>query len=148
LKPTLPFLVCAVVFSASPAWPDSPADPTQEILALERQAMDGFLKGDPDPQLAIADPEITCFHEVFDKRIEGLAALKEAYAPYRGVPLFESYEILNPKVQVAGDVAILTYRLAQHNAAATNYWNGTLVYRKRAEGWRLIHSHWSRAKQP
>jgi len=127
---------------------DSGVGPEREVLALERQAMDGWLKGNPDPQLAISDPEITYFHAVVEKRIDGLAALKELYEPYRGVPLYDSYEMLNPKVQVAGDVAILTYQLARHNGTATTYWNGTQVYRKKKEGWRVIHTHWSAAKAP
>ena len=128
----------------------SGADPAQEILALERRAMDGWLTGNPDPQLSISDPQITYFHAVVEKRIEGLPALKELYERYRGIPLFDSYEILNPKVQVAGDVAVLTYQLAQRNGAVTTYWNGTQVYRKKEEGWRVIHTHWSaaNAQQP
>jgi hypothetical protein len=130
----------------APAWADSEADPAREVLALERQAMDGWLKGDPDPQLAISDPQITYFHAVVEKRLEGLPALKELYERYRGIPLFDSYEILNPMVQTAGDVAILTYQLAQRNGSATTYWNATEVYRRKDQGWRIIHTHWSAAK--
>jgi len=132
----------------APARASSDADPAQEVLALERQAMDGWLKGNPDPQVAITDPEITYYHAVAEKRVEGLPALKELYDRYRGMPLFDSYEILNPKVQAAGDVAVLTYRLAQHDGSATNYWNATQVYSRKKEGWRIIHSHWSAAKAP
>jgi hypothetical protein len=114
---------------------------------LERQAMDGWLKGDPDPQLAISDPEITYIHDVAGKRLEGLSALKELYAPYRGVPLFDSYELLSPKVQPTGDVAVLTYQLAQRNGSATRYWNATQIYKKKREGWRIIHTHWSAARE-
>jgi len=42
------------------------------------------------------------------------AAVKELYERFRGKPLFDSYEILTPKVQVSGEVALLTYLLAQH----------------------------------
>jgi len=79
--------------------------------------MDGWLKGDPDPQLAISDPQITYFHAVVKKRLEGLTALKELYEQYRGMLLFDSYEMLNPKVPVCGDVTVLTYQLARHNGA-------------------------------
>jgi hypothetical protein len=130
----------------APAWAESGADPAREVLALERQAMDGWLKGDPDPQLAISDPQITYFHAVVEKRLEGLPALKELYERYRGIPLFDSYEILNPMVQTAGDVAILTYQLAQRNGSATTYWNATEVYQRKDQGWRIIHTHWSAAK--
>jgi hypothetical protein len=140
--------VAAALWSA-PVRAQSEAGPAREILALERQAMDGWLKGNPDPQLAISDPEITFIHDaVLDKRIEGLAALKALYEPYRGMPLFESYEIFEPKVQAAGSVAILTYQLVRHMGGATTRWNGTQVYQKKGDAWRVIHSHWSAAKQP
>jgi hypothetical protein len=126
----------------TPMW----ADPADEILDLERQAMEGWLRGDPEPQLAIMDPQITYFHAVAEGRIEGLSALKELYERYRGVPLFDRYEILNPSVQLSGDVAVLTYVLAQHNGSATSYWKGTQVYQKTAQGWRVIHAHWSEAE--
>jgi hypothetical protein len=72
--------------------------------------------------------------------------VKELYAAYRGRSLFESYEILSPVVRVIGDVAVLSYQLAQHIGADTRYWNGTQVYAKTADGWRVVHSHWSAAK--
>jgi hypothetical protein len=134
------------MISIAAAWAESGAEPAQELLALERQAMDGWLKGNPDPQLAVSDPQITYIHEIVGKRIEGLQALTELYARYRGTPLFDSYEILYPRVQVAGEAAVLTYQLAQHRGSTTNYWNATQVYSRKKEGWRLIHSHWSAAK--
>ena len=109
--------------------------------------MDGWLKGDPGPELAICDPEITYIHEVVGKRLDGLPALKEMFASYGGRPLFESYEILSPKVWADSDMAVLTYQLAEQNNGVTRYWYATNVYRKRSEGWRVIHSHWSAANE-
>jgi hypothetical protein len=147
LRKTVSVLSCVVALWIPVAWAGSDADTVRELLVLERQAMDGWLKGDPDPQLAISDPRITFIHEVAGKRLEGLSALKELFAPYRGAPLFDSYELLSPKVQATGDVAVLTYQLARHNGSATTYWNATQIYKKNAEGWRIIHTHWSAAKE-
>lgn len=130
----------------APAWAHPGGEPTAEILVLERGALDGWLKGDPGPQLAITDPQITYFHAVVENRLEGLPAVKELYERFRGTPLFDSYEILTPKVQVSGEVAVLTYLLAQHTGTVTTFWNATQVYQMRKEGWRVIHTHWSAAK--
>jgi hypothetical protein len=121
---------------------------TREILALERQAMDGWLTGNPDPVLTMADPEITYFHAVANMRLDGLPALKALFEGYRGIPLFDSYEMAEPKVQTAGETAILTYVLVRHVGTATTRWNATQVYQRKKEGWRVIHSHWSEAKEP
>jgi ketosteroid isomerase-like protein len=131
----------------APAPAESDADATRALLALERQAMDGWLKGDPDPLLAVSDPKITFIHDVIGKRLEGRPALKEFLASYRGRPLFDRYEILSPRVHTAGDLAVLTYQLAQHAGSSTRYWNATQVYAKRPEGWRIVHTHWSAAKE-
>jgi ketosteroid isomerase-like protein len=118
----------------------------REVLAMERKAMDGWQQGDPGPALAISDPEITYFHAVTDKRLDGLPALKALFEGYRGRPLFDSYEMAEPKVQASGDTAVLTYILVRHIGTVTTRWNATQVYQRKKEGWRVIHSHWSVTK--
>jgi ketosteroid isomerase-like protein len=113
------------------------------VLALERKTLDGWQAGNPDPLLAISDPDITYFHVVTEKRLDGLPALKALFEGYRGKPLFDSYEMAEPKVQSSGDIAVLTYILVRHVGTATSRWNATQVYRRKKEGWRIIHSHWS-----
>ena len=140
------FSTLAALWPAT-VWAGPDTGVAQEVLALERRAMDGWLKGDPDPQMALFDPQVTYFHAaVVEERIDGLAAVKQLFEPYRGRPLFDDYEILNPKVQECGEIAILTYRLARHLGGVTTFWNSTQVYRKTKDGWRVIHSHWSVAK--
>jgi len=146
LKTTVLALICAAFWMA-PARADSDSEILGKLVAMERQAMEGWAKGDPDPTLAVMDPDITFIHDVVGVRLEGLPPMKELYSRYRGVPLFDSYEILNPKCHATADMAVLTYQLVQHNGDVTRHWNGTLVYRKRAEGWRVIHTHWSAAKE-
>jgi ketosteroid isomerase-like protein len=118
----------------------------REILALERKTLDGWQAGNPDPLLAISDPEITYFHVVSDKRLDGLPAVKALFEAYRGRPLFDSYEMADAKVQASGDTAVLTYTLVRHVGAATTRWNSTQVYQRKKEGWRIVHSHWSATK--
>ncbi len=118
----------------------------REVLALERTTLDGWQMGNPDPLLAISDPEITYFHVVTDQRLDGLPAVRALFEGYRGRPLFDSYEMAEPKVQSSGDTAILTYTLVRHVGTATTRWNATQVYQRKKEGWRIIHSHWSATK--
>src|ERR1035438_8558990 len=93
------------------AYQDSAALTERELIAMERASMDGWLKGDSGPMLSAADPDITLFHVMTQQRLDGVAAVKALYEPYAGRPLFDSYQIENPKVQTAGDVAILSYQL-------------------------------------
>jgi hypothetical protein len=118
-------------------------DTSAEIIALERKVLDGWVQGNPEPALAVSDTEITYFHVMSEKRLDGFAAVKALVDPYRGRPLYDGYDMLEPKVQVAGEVAVLTYILVQRRGLVTNRWNSTQVYQRKAGGWRLIHSHWS-----
>jgi hypothetical protein len=148
LRNALVVLVAGAGLWMAPAWANPGGETTAEILALEKGGLDGWLKGDPGPQLAITDSQITYFHAVVEKRLDGLPAVKELYERFRGTPLFDSYEILTPKVQVSGEVAVLTYLLAQHTGTVTTFWNATQVYQMRKEGWRVIHTHWSKGNGP
>jgi len=127
----------------------SPApDITSEIVALERQAMDGWLKGNPEPMLARMDSQVTYIHEITGKRLEGIAAVRQLCEPYRGRPLFDSYEMDAPKVRTTAtlDVAVLSYQLVTHNGSTTARWNMTQVYERTSDGrWRVIHTHSSQA---
>jgi hypothetical protein len=142
----VPAAIAALLLA--PGWAGSQDNVTAELLGLERRGLDGWLSGDPEPQLAIVDPEITYIHSAAaTTRISGIAPLRKLYAGFRGKPLFDSYDILEPHVRTSGKTAVLTYRLARRIAAATDYWNATQVYEKQASGWRLIHSHWSEVKE-
>ncbi|MGO9259171.1 MAG: YybH family protein [Bryobacteraceae bacterium] len=143
----MPFAVAAALCGVLAAG-DQNQTTAREILALERQALDGWGAGNPDPLLAISDPEITYFHAVVGQRLDGLPAVKALFEGYRGRPLFDRYEMADPKVQSSGDTAILTYILVRHVGTATTRWNATQVYQRKKEGWRIIHSHWSETSSP
>jgi ketosteroid isomerase-like protein len=83
-----------------------------------------------------------------EKRFDGIASLKALFESYRGTPLFDRYEIVDPKIQTGGDMAVLTYILVRRNGAGTTRWNSTQVYQRKKDGWRVIHSHWSQTNPP
>ena len=136
----------AVVSAGALMAADSDAAIAREIVAIERRVMDGWQNGDSGPALAVADREITYFHMMTERRLDGVAAVRGLYEPYGGRPLFDSYELLDPKVQVCGEVAVLTYNLVSRNGGMESRWNATQVYQRRKEGWRVIHSHFSQTR--
>ena len=117
--------------------------PDTEVLTLERQVLDGWIKGDPGPALAISDPNIGYCHVMTNGRLDGISAVKELYERYRGTSLFDSYEMENPRTQASGDLAVLSYVLVTHQGSSVKRWNATQVYEHQKQGWRIIHSHWS-----
>lgn len=114
-----------------------------EIIALERAALDRWGAGDPSGYLEISAPEVTYFDPFIERRIEGLDALSAWYAPLRGTIHIDRYELVSPKVQVYGETAVLTFNLVSHSGATTMRWNCTEVYRLGEAGWRIVQTHWS-----
>jgi len=127
----------------------SPTSVEQEIIELERAALARWLDGDPSGFLEISDEEVVYFDPFVERRIDGFAALRDYYEPLRGKIHAERFEILNPLVQHAGELAVLTFNFVSYGGNENALrWNCTEVYRRRAEGFRIIQTHWSFAHVP
>lgn len=113
------------------------------VIALERAALDRWGKGDPSGYLEISAPDVTYFDPFLERRVDGLEALAAWYAPLAGTIHIDRYELIEPKVQVCGEVAVLTFNLTSYSGATTMRWNCTEVYRKDPAGWRIVQTHWS-----
>ncbi len=113
------------------------------ILALERGALDRWGRGDPDGFLEISDPDVMYFDPFVPGRLDGRPALEELYATLRGKIHIDHYEMINPKVQVFGETAVLTFNFVSHRSEGAMHWNTTEVYRRRDGQWRIVHTHWS-----
>jgi ketosteroid isomerase-like protein len=115
----------------------------EEIQAIERAAMERWAKGDSDGFLAIVAPDITYFDPFIDHEIVGLQALTDYYNSFRGQVKIDHFEFVEPRVQVLGDVAILTYQFLSHGSEGSMHWNTTEVYHRLPAGWRIVHNHWA-----
>ncbi len=116
---------------------------TDTVIALERAALDRWGAGDPSGYLEISAPDVTYFDPFLERRLDGLEALAAWYAPLRGTIHIDRYDLIEPRVQVCGEVAVLTFNLVSYSGSTTMRWNCTEVYRKDDAGWRLIQTHWS-----
>jgi ketosteroid isomerase-like protein len=119
---------------------------------MEQGALDRWGKGDPQGYLDIMDTDFTYFDPVQEKRLDGLERLKEFLRPFVGKIRIDRYEMIGPKVQHDGNVAVLTFNLVSYNKKSDGSekvaarWNSTEVYRRTDGNWRIIHSHWSYIK--
>ena len=124
----------------------------EELVALERSALDRWIAFDPDGYLDLQAPEVTYFDPFTESRVDGRDALQVRVAPMKNMkPPFTDprYEMINPKVQRHGDVALLTFNLVNYGKLADgpervlSRWNSTEVYSRIGGAWKIIHSHWS-----
>jgi uncharacterized protein (TIGR02246 family) len=141
------FIACGATSFVTQVQPDG-----DEVIALERSALDRWGKGDPGGFLSLYADEISYFDPIQDRRIDGLAAMRALYEPFAGRFTIDRYEMVNPRVQRYGDVAVLTYNLQNYARQAdgterpTTRWNSSAVFRRIDGKWRTIHSHWSYTK--
>jgi len=142
-------LISCLFFGCHPA---TQTDVTDTIVALEKTALDRWGKGDPQGYFDIMAPDETYFDPMTDKRIDGQDALRRYIAPFTGKIKIERIEMIDPKVQQSGDVAVLTFNLNDYGAQlgdgpkTTARWNSTEVYQRINGAWKVVHSHWSYVK--
>jgi ketosteroid isomerase-like protein len=139
-------LVAARAHSADAAQAD-------EIISIERAALDRWGKGDPTGLLETYAPDVTYFDPGTERRLDGLAVMTDYYRPFTGKIKIPRYEMIGSKVQRHGDVAVLTYNLRSDaeqpdGKEVTVRWNSTSVYARTGGRWRMVHSHWSLTALP
>jgi ketosteroid isomerase-like protein len=125
-----------------------------QIIMLERGALDRWGKGDPGGFLQLYATDISYFDPVTATRIDGHQAMEHYYRPWVGKIQVVRYEMLKPQVIVDGNMALLTYNLVNHIRdtkgleSVGSRWNSTTVYQRRGDTWKAIHSHWSFTRHP
>jgi uncharacterized protein (TIGR02246 family) len=127
-------------------------DVAQTIIAMERAALDRWGKGDPQGFFEIMASDQTYFDHMTERRIDGQPDLKRYMAPFTGKIKIERIEMINPRIQQSGDIAVLTFNLNDYAAQVgdgpktTARWNSTEVFQRINGSWKIIHSHWSLLK--
>ena len=127
---------------------------SDQILALERRALDRWGRGDPGGFLELYAADITYFDPATERRIDGHQAMVDYYRPFVGKIQIARYEMLHPHVVVDGAMALLTYNLVNYIQDARGVesvgsrWNSTTVYQHHGGRWKAIHSHWSFTRHP
>ena len=127
----------------------------EELVSLERAALDRWIQLDPQGYLDLYAQELTYFDPTTEKRVDGVRAMQERLAAMKNVKLpftKPRYELLDPRVQRHGDVAVLTFNAVNHGTlpgqpeSVLSRWNSTEVYGRVDGKWKIIHSHWSYVK--
>jgi ketosteroid isomerase-like protein len=114
-----------------------------EVLKLERAALARWGAGDPSGYLELYAEDISYFDPFHKERIDGLAAMTTLYESLRGQVHVDSCEIVGPRVQELGELAILTFVDVGEAGGKLWRWNATEVYRKGPSGWKIVHANWS-----
>jgi ketosteroid isomerase-like protein len=149
-------LVAAGAGVMPPANAQGTTAPTlEQIVKLERAALDRWVRLDPQGYLDLYSPDVTYFDPQREQRIDGLEAMKTLLAPIRNMtPPFTNprYDLIAPRLQVRGDTALLTFNLVSYGTPpggkemVVARWNSSELYARVGGAWKIIHSHWSLTK--
>src|SRR5687768_2711800 len=85
-----------------------------DVIAMERAALDRWGAGDPRGYLEIMADEVTYFDPVQERRIDGLAAMTVMLEGWTGKIQVDRYDMVRPLVQAHGDAALLTFNLVSY----------------------------------
>jgi len=124
-------------------------DAEQAIVAQERRALEQWAKGNPLGHLDIDADDITYFDDIgAQARVDGIGAMRTYLTSLKGRIPPHRYEMSDPKVQLYGNIGILTLRYEAYGAEAqpVSRWKATSVYRRANDQWRIVHAHWSLVK--
>ena len=121
---------------------------TKTMIALESAALERWGNGDPSGFLEICAPDVVYFDPYQEMRIDGLEALTQYYKTIWGQVYFDRFELLNPCVQLGGELAVLTFNYVSHTGGRKSRWNCTEVYRQAEDRWEIIQTHWSYTRHP
>lgn len=123
----------------------------ERIIAKEKAILDEWGKGHTMIFPANCADGITYFDPSLDKRIDGVEEFTAHLKPVENKFTIEKYEMVDPEVQVHGEIAVLTYNLTNYARNPRGEmqkfcWNTTEVYLNTGGDWKIIHSHWSFTK--
>jgi len=120
----------------------------QTILALEHKTLDRWAAGDPLGYSENSAEDVTWFDDIAAQtRIDGREELRNYLTSLVGKYPPHTYQIVDPKVQVYGDIAICTLHYNPTiNGEPETPWKATDVYRLTNGKWCLVHANWSPVK--
>lgn len=117
----------------------------EELIALERGALDKWFNGDTSGYAALwSRRSFTYFDGVVAERVENHETIESFLKMLEGKLFADSYDFRNPRVQAGNDMAVLTYQLFAKTTLLDMAYNCVEVFQKEDDGvWRVIHSTWS-----
>ena len=128
----------------------TPEEIEQTILGLEREALDEWSNGNPAGFPKHFADDATYFDDIAAQdRRAGKEEIITYFQSLKGKIPPHKYEIVAPKVQVYGNIVILTlrYNSKNENNEPGPPWKATSIYRLMDDQWQVVHANWSLIKE-
>ena len=138
-------LTALALGTANPGGSMGQAEPEQEVLDVIEAFNGAFAANDPDRYFTYIAEEITVLTPANPYRVEGIPDDREEFewGIRTGKSRVGYFQEMQPKVQLYGDVAVVTYfsRGSYGPEETVAYLKETDVLVRREDGWRIVHIH-------
>ncbi|MBT8385144.1 MAG: nuclear transport factor 2 family protein [Bacteroidia bacterium] len=123
----------------------------QLIMKKEKDALNSWAEGSVTGYIKHFDDEATYIDDIgAQNRIDGLTALRAYASKLDSIGMIPKhrFEVIDPKVQVYQDFAIITLQYHPFGLDGTpgTKWKATSVYKFKDNDWKVVHGHWSMLK--
>src|SRR5512140_655759 len=121
----------------------------EDILTIEKQAMERWRNGDPMGFVEISDRDLISIDPGLAKPILGINEFTSSMKQLTGKIHYDGSEFIDPGLVIIGDAAVLSYNYCSsvissgQKVVSETRWNATEVYFRRADQWKIVHTHWS-----
>ena len=132
-------------YPAQPHWSEAQREVWKTVL----QWNDAFEANDADAYFSFIDDDVVVLTPSSPWRVEYREPDRREFefAIERGYGEIQFFQELSPRIDVYGDVAVVTYYsrgLWGREAGQMSYLKETNVLAKREDGWKIVHVHVSR----
>ena len=135
----------------APAAAETEEGMLEKMIALEKSKLDPWYgKASVDGYVAEVADDATLFDPWAPKKLVG-DEVREYLRGFEGLIPHVDYEITDPAADVRGDIVVFTFHIEGTDldtGEAITRWNVTKVLNRTADGWEMIHEHFSLPAPP
>jgi len=138
-------MALAMVFSCTSAELPDPEEAIKTVIQMERDALDNWSAGEPSKySLHMAD-DVSYTDDVMAHELKiGIDEVQAYLNSLDSIVPPHTYELIDPNVQVNGDVAVLhIHYQGEVEGQKGSPWKASTVYRYMEGEWKMIHANWS-----
>jgi ketosteroid isomerase-like protein len=140
-------LAALALAAANPGETMGQAEAEREVLDVIEGFNQAFADNDPDRYFTFIDEEITVLTPSNPYRVEGIPDDREEFewGIRTGKSRVGYFQEMQPRVQIYGDVAVVTYfsrgSYGPEGGEVVAYLKETDVLVRREDGWKIVHIH-------
>jgi ketosteroid isomerase-like protein len=119
----------------------------RELIRLERKQVNDFNRHSVPALLSHFDRKFVGFSSTRHERVSGAAQLARTFRHYMSVSPKVRYAISQPKVQVLGESAVVSFYWKVQLAPGHSIdGRGSHVFARKGKLWKIVHEHFSRSR--